>query len=68
MHKGECIVKNSNKNKLKVVLGITLSGIVIIVALGIILYRNKFRKKELRNFLFQGQHIVSIYIKNVPYN
>jgi hypothetical protein len=49
VHKGDCILPNSNKNKKRVVLGITLGGILIIaVALivGIVVYRKKFRRKE----------------------
>nr|ABK24881.1 unknown [Picea sitchensis] len=48
VHKGDCILPNSNKNKKRVVLGITLGGILIIaVALivGIVVYRKKFRRK-----------------------
>jgi hypothetical protein len=50
MNKRECTLQNSNNNKLKVVLGITLSGILIIalaLIVGIVLYRKKFgRNKE----------------------
>lgn len=49
MHKGDCILPNSNKNKKRVVLGITLGGILIIaVALivGIVVHRKKFRRKD----------------------
>jgi hypothetical protein len=46
MHKGECILQNSNKNKIKfkVVLEITFNGILIIalvLIVGIIVYGNK---------------------------
>jgi len=65
MHKGECILPNSNKNKikLKAVLGTTLSGILIIalaLIAGTIVYRNKLRRKEPKPFLCQGHNLLSI--------
>jgi hypothetical protein len=49
MDKRECVPHNSNKNKLKVIVGTTLSGILIIalaLMVGIAVYRNKCRRKE----------------------
>jgi len=72
MNKRECILQNSSKiksekNKLKVVLGITVSGIIIITLIvGIVV---KFRikeegvatertgaKNEPKHFLYQGEY------------
>jgi serine/threonine protein kinase len=65
MHKGECILQNSNKNniKLKVVLGTTLSGILIIalaLIAGTIVYRNKLRRKEPKPFLCQDYSMIVV--------
>jgi len=49
MHKGECILHHRKKNKLKIVIGITLSGFLIIalaLIVAIVVYRNKVRRKE----------------------
>eukprot|EP00253_Pinus_taeda_P005299 PITA_05299 len=56
MHKGECILNqgkhiqhHTKNNKLKIVLGLTLIGILMMalaLIVGIVLYRNKFRGKE----------------------
>jgi len=71
MDKRECTLKNSNNNKLKVVLVTTLSGILIVtlaLIAGIVVYVKKFRRKEdgvttnstgverePKPFLYQGQ-------------
>lgn len=52
MNKRECTPHNSkvsNKNKLKVLLGITFSGILVIalaLIVGIVMYSKKFYKRE----------------------
>jgi hypothetical protein len=49
MDEKECTLKSSNNNKLKVVLGTTFSGIVMValaLIAGIAVYLKKFRRKE----------------------
>jgi hypothetical protein len=49
MHKGKCILHATKKNKLKVWVGITLGGILLIalaLIVAIVVYRNKLRRKE----------------------
>jgi len=49
MEKRKCTLQNSNNPNLRVVLGITLGGILIIASVlivGVVVYRNKFRRKE----------------------
>eukprot|EP00253_Pinus_taeda_P024024 PITA_24024 len=59
--KGECILHNTKENKLKVVLGTTLTGIPIIalaLIVAIIMYRNKFGKKEQGTVLEEERSLV----------
>lgn len=70
MHKGECILRNSHKNikkKLKVALGTSLSGILIIalaLIVGTLVYRKKFRRKgvekEPKPFLCKDYSMIAV--------
>lgn len=49
MDKRRCTSQNTNNNKLKLVLGTTLSGILtiaLVLIVGVLVYRNKFGRKE----------------------
>eukprot|EP00253_Pinus_taeda_P009510 PITA_09510 len=49
IHKGERVLHHTNKNKLKIILGITLSGFLILalaLIVAIVVYRNKFKRNE----------------------
>eukprot|EP00253_Pinus_taeda_P021568 PITA_21568 len=49
IHKGEWVLHHTNKNKLKIILGITLSGFLVLalaLIVAIVVYRNKFKRNE----------------------
>jgi len=63
MHKGECVVYNSRKEKVRVVLIITICGALVIalaLTVAIAVYRKKFRAK--RRFT-EGQEIAGILVE-----
>jgi len=55
------ILPVSHKSKVGMVLGITLSGILIIslaLIVGIVVYRKNFRRREVWNSVMRREHLV----------